>query len=89
MLDILHHFLERADGPVRFVTLQRTLRLSPNTLSDRLKQLVEAGLLSRVSYNEIPPRVDYNATTKAHDLKEVFQRLTRWADKHDLEPFEE
>ncbi len=89
MLDILHHFLEEADGPVRFVTLQRHLRMSPNTLSDRLKQLVEVGLLTRTSHDEIPPRVDYEVTKKARDLRATFQQLTRWTQKHDLDPWQE
>lgn len=89
MLDVLHHFLEESDGPVRFVTLQRSLGVSPNTLSDRLKQLVEAGLLTRTSYDEIPPRVDYELTKKARDLRTVFERLGRWSRVHDLAPWED
>ncbi len=60
--------------------------MSPNTLSDRLKELVKAGLLSRTSYNEIPPRVDYEATPKAVDLKPVFEALGEWAERHTLRP---
>jgi DNA-binding HxlR family transcriptional regulator len=86
MLDVLHHFLEKEDRPMRFVELQRALRLSPNTLSDRLRSLVDAGLLTRTSYDEIPPRVDYQATKKAHDLRPTFEQLTRWAAQHDLQP---
>ncbi len=68
MLDLLHIFLIEGHGPKRFVELQERLELSPNTLSDRLKELVRAGLLTRTAFNEIPPRVDYEATPKAHDL---------------------
>lgn len=88
MLDIIHYFQEQSKGPVRFVTLQRALDLSPNTLSDRLRQLVAAGLLTRTSYPEIPPRVDYQATPKAHDLRIVFEHLTQWSEKHDLSPWD-
>ncbi|HVL88260.1 MAG TPA: helix-turn-helix domain-containing protein [Candidatus Thermoplasmatota archaeon] len=72
-------------GPHRFVDLQRRLRMSPNTLSERLKDLVEAGLLKRTAYSELPPRVDYEATAKARDLKPVFHSLVKWARRHDLE----
>jgi DNA-binding HxlR family transcriptional regulator len=84
MLDILHMFLVEGNGPRRFVEMQDQLEISPNTLSDRLKELVEAGLLTRTPFNTIPPRVDYEATPKAHDLREVFETLTDWAAKHDL-----
>ncbi len=84
MLDLLHIFLRDAPGPHRFVDLQERLSISPNTLSDRLRELVEAGLLTRTAYNEIPPRVDYQATPKALDLLPVFESLTAWAARNDL-----
>src|SRR5947208_4921457 len=79
-------FLQEGGGPRRFVEIQTRLRMSPNTLSERLKALVEAGLLSRTAYNEIPPRVDYEATPKAHDLKPVFEALWAWSQRHALKP---
>lgn len=86
-LDILHLFVvQEPSESLRFVEVQNTLKLSPNTLSERLKELVEAGLLSRQAYNEIPPRVDYQATRKARDLDPVFQALIAWARRNDLAP---
>ncbi|MHB8606113.1 MAG: winged helix-turn-helix transcriptional regulator [Thermoplasmatota archaeon] len=73
-------------GAHRFVDLQKKLGISPNTLSDRLKDLVAAGLLTRTAYNEIPPRVDYEITKKGSELALVFQDLTAWAKRNDLEP---
>jgi DNA-binding HxlR family transcriptional regulator len=86
VLEILHMFLEEGGGPRRFVEIQTRLKMSPNTLSDRLKDLVGAGLLSRTAYNEIPPRVDYEGTPKALDLRPVFESLREWAAKHNLSP---
>lgn len=83
MLDILHIF-HSDPTPHRFVDIQERLRLSPNTLSERLRDLVEAGLLTRTAYNEIPPRVDYQATEKALALAPVFESLQAWATEHDL-----
>lgn len=89
-LDILHLFvMHDADHTLRFVEVQNTLKLSPNTLSDRLRELVKAGLLSRTSYAEIPPRVVYQATRKAHELGPVFEALIDWAKRNDLQPVAE
>jgi DNA-binding HxlR family transcriptional regulator len=85
MLDILHIF-HTDPTPHRFVDIQEQLHLSPNTLSERLRELVEAGLLTRTAYNEIPPRVDYSATEKALALAPVFESLIVWATAHDLKP---
>lgn len=85
MLDILHIF-HSDPTPHRFVDIQDRLQISPNTLSERLRELVEAGLLTRTAYNQIPPRVDYSATEKALALAPVFESLTRWATANDLRP---
>ena len=73
-------------GPRRFVELQERLKMSPNTLSERLKELVGAGILTRTAYNEIPPRVDYAITTKGRELTEIFRALVTWANHHALAP---
>ena len=86
VMRILYLFLKEDPRPHRFVDIQDRLGLSPNTLTERLKDLVRVGLLTRTAYNEIPPRVDYQATQKARDLDVVFEALVRWAEKNDLEP---
>lgn len=80
---ILHQFAT-GDGPLRFNDLEEVVDIAPNTLSDRLKELTEVGLLTREAYNEIPPRVEYNATEKAKELAPVFWYLGVWTDRHDL-----
>jgi DNA-binding HxlR family transcriptional regulator len=86
VMRILYLFLHEDPRTHRFVDVQKRLKLSPNTLTERLKELVAAGLLARTAYPEIPPRVDYVATQKAKDLGEVFASLAAWAKQHDLEP---
>lgn len=84
MLDLLYLFTKEADGPLRFKDLEAELSISPNTLSQRLKEMVEVGLVERRSYKEIPPRVEYEATRKAMDLVPVFQAIDDWATSHQL-----
>jgi DNA-binding HxlR family transcriptional regulator len=79
---ILFYVVREERRPWRFSELERTLGISPNTLSNRLEELVDAGLLERDSYDEIPPRVEYTATQRALDLAPVFERLRDWAEKH-------
>lgn len=73
-----------AEGPLRFSELEDQLGISPNTLTERLKELTAAGLLDRRSYDEIPPRVEYTATERAEDLFPVFAHLHHWAIEHEL-----
>lgn len=78
-----------ADGPRRFSDLESSLEVPANTLSTRLSELVDAGLLERAAYDEVPPRVEYEPTEKARALFPAFGRLHVWAMAHDLEEFEE
>lgn len=82
--DIIHLVLQHES--LRFTEIQDALEMSPNTLTQRLKTLVQAGLITRKAYQEIPPRVEYAATAKARDLSSVFDTLTEWAEHHTLEP---
>ena len=73
-----------AEGPLRFSDLETKLDIAPNTLSTRLGELTEAGLLDREAYDEVPPRVEYTPTEKAESLFPVFAHLHHWAIEHEL-----
>jgi DNA-binding HxlR family transcriptional regulator len=76
----------RDPGPWRFGELQNRLGVSSNTLTVRLGELREAGLITRESYDEIPPRVKYTGTVKAEELKPAFRHLYEWAYRHEVGP---
>ena len=68
----------------RFKDLQRRLKgISPKTLSDTLKRLREEGLVSRESFNEIPPRVEYRLTDEGREFRDIIQPLIAWTAKRD------
>lgn len=73
-----------AEGSLRFSDLEPDLEIAPNTLSTRLQDLTDAGLLDRASYDEMPPRVKYTPTAKAESLFPVFAHLHHWAIQYEL-----
>ncbi|ELY92247.1 HxlR family transcriptional regulator [Natrialba taiwanensis DSM 12281] len=79
---ILHEFAVEPE-PWRFNELKDRLNISPNTLSERLSELVDAELVARHPYNEIPPRVEYEATPKARELESVFEDFHDWMLRHE------
>jgi DNA-binding HxlR family transcriptional regulator len=84
-LEILYSL--RIGLPLRFTQIQKQLDLQPKTLTARLQELVKFGLLTRKSYNEIPPRVDYELTQKGRDLGSMFNEMEAWSSKYgDNEP---
>ncbi len=65
-----------APGCRRFGELQRSLPgISPKTLSDRLRRLEEAGIVTRACFAEMPPRVEYRLTDRGLALLEVIESM--------------
>ena len=53
--------------------------VSPKTLSDTLKDLQKEGLITRESFSEIPPRVEYSLTHDGVELRKSIIPLLKWA----------
>jgi DNA-binding HxlR family transcriptional regulator len=56
--------------------------LRPNTLSARLKTLMERGIIDRRFYEEHPPRAEYFLTEKGRTLGPILKALYEWGQKH-------
>ena len=57
-------------------------RIPTNTLTDRLRKLEEAGLISRELYSEHPPRAVYRLTEAGRALGAVVEALAEWGMAH-------
>jgi len=69
-------------NPVRYKQFRKSLKgISSKTLAIRLKELEKSGILERLSYNEIPPRVEYKLTNKGQELVESVIDLLQWMKK--------
>lgn len=67
-------------GRIRYNDLMKEIeRISPKTLADTLKDVVNLKLVKRESFNEIPPRVDYTLTKDGEDLRYAIIPLLQWA----------
>ena len=77
-----------AHGTVRFGEIEAHLPgASTSTLSTRLDDLVDAGLVERERYAEIPPRVEYELTDDGAELAERFRPVAQWiAEREDVDP---
>ena len=65
--------------PVRFNDMRRYLKkVADKTLSQKLKELEEDGLISRYVYNQMPPKVEYSLTERGHSLVKVLDKLCDW-----------
>jgi len=67
---------------VRYLKFKKTMKgFSSKTLATRLKELERNGILHRQAFNEIPPRVEYQLTTKGQELTESIIDLLQWMRK--------
>jgi DNA-binding HxlR family transcriptional regulator len=70
--------------PRRTVELHGRLKgLSTKTLLERLRKLERLGLVSRRSFSESPPRVEYSLTSRGLALLPVVREIARLAELWD------
>lgn len=68
-------------GITRFEHLQRDLGISSKVLSERLKWLVDNGVLDRREYSQRPSRHEYTLTEKGQELCDLLLVMARWGDR--------
>src|SRR6202043_2395442 len=69
-------------GATRFEQFQKSLPIAATSLTRRLNNLVEAGMLERRRYRERPPRDEYVLTDRGRDFRPVLWSLGAWGNKH-------
>ena len=75
-------------GPKRFCELEKSVGgINPRTLSQRLDDLEEYGIITRQSFAEVPPRTQYELTDKGTDLIPVLKQMAAWGEKHFSQEF--
>ncbi|HYX35666.1 MAG TPA: helix-turn-helix domain-containing protein [Oligoflexus sp.] len=68
---------------LRFGELRRKLPgISQHSLTSQLRELEENGLVRRVVFPEVPPRVEYSLTSEGEDLGEVYTAVYNWGCHH-------
>lgn len=76
---ILHNLFE---GKKRFGELQRALEgISPKTLSQRLQELEQEGIIVKKIFAEVPLHVEYYLSPKGESLSEIFCKMAEWGEK--------
>lgn len=72
---------EAGYGIKRFDEFQESLGIARNTLTDRLRRLVDEGLMEKRPYQTEPVRYDYVLTEKGRDFHKVLLAMNRWGDR--------
>src|SRR4051794_29259778 len=68
-------------GVNRFDDIQRDLGISRKVLAERLKHLIDAGMLVRRPYSERPVRHEYGLTEMGVQFVDVLMAMVAWGDR--------
>jgi DNA-binding HxlR family transcriptional regulator len=72
-----------APGTKRFQQLRREIQgVSQKMLTQTLRTLEHDGLVARVAYPTVPPKVEYSLTALGRTLTEPLASLHGWAERH-------
>ncbi|MEM9365065.1 MAG: helix-turn-helix domain-containing protein [Planctomycetota bacterium] len=83
---ILYYLL---DGRMRFGELKRQIGcVTQRMLTKQLRELECGGLVKRIVYAEVPPRVEYELTEEGKSLEPILVLLKQWGESHALKLLE-
>jgi DNA-binding HxlR family transcriptional regulator len=72
-----------SQGTKRYGQLQKQIEgVSPKMLIQNLRKLESCGLVRRVVYPVVPPKVDYSLTPLGETLIDPLALLCEWAENH-------
>ncbi|MBS4534632.1 helix-turn-helix transcriptional regulator [Clostridium sp. D2Q-14] len=64
---------------IRYNELRRLIpEITQKMLSQQLKDLEQNGLVNRIVYNEVPPRVEYSLTEIGEELIPILELMDKW-----------
>lgn len=70
-------------GPKRFCELEKSVGgVNPRTLSQRLDDLEQYGIITKQIFAEVPPRIEYTLTEKGEDLLPILEQMATWGTKY-------
>ncbi|QPC47827.1 winged helix-turn-helix transcriptional regulator [Mangrovibacillus cuniculi] len=56
--------------------------ITQKMLTQQLRELEDAGVLNRIVYNQVPPKVEYELTDYGWTLKPALDMLCVWGEQH-------
>lgn len=80
---IVMYWLNENKPVMRYNELKRRIgTISFKTLSNTLKELEQDGIINRVEYPQIPPKVEYSLSKRGESLMPILDLMCDWGGKN-------
>lgn len=80
---ILFHLLTHET--MRFSELKRNIpEITQKMLTKQLRELESEGIVDRVVYPQVPPKVEYSITEYGRSLEGILTAMHEWGTKHRM-----
>ncbi|EKN71738.1 HxlR family transcriptional regulator [Neobacillus bataviensis LMG 21833] len=77
MLNLVHY------GTMRFSELQHVMPgVTQKVLTSHLRDLEQEGIVERVVYPQVPPKVEYSMTEYGKSLQTILEMMHDWGEAH-------
>ncbi len=78
---VLFHLLE---GPLRSGILQKKIpEISNKMFTQTVRELEKDGLISRIIFPVVPPKVEYKLSDRGQSLEGILRSLDKWGSDDD------
>lgn len=75
-----------AKETLRYSALRKEMtNITDAVLAATLKELIADGIIERIQFNEIPPRVEYSLTDKGRSVVLILQSICKWSGAYHKE----
>lgn len=80
-INILSYLLN--EKKLRYNELRKRLTgISERMLISKLKELENDGLVNRIVYQQVPPKVEYELTELGFSLKQILKLMDKWGENN-------
>lgn len=70
-------------GPMRTSELKRAMpKITQKMLTQQLRELEKDGVINRIVYNQVPPKVVYELNEFGWSLKPVLDQMCAWGEEY-------
>ncbi|GIO01617.1 putative HTH-type transcriptional regulator YtcD [Brevibacillus halotolerans] len=75
-------------GKKRTSELKRNMPgITQKMLTQQLRELEQDGIVNRIIYNQVPPKVEYELSEYGWSLKPILDSLCVWGEKHIIKEY--